>query len=1091
MHAALLAGWPATREPSLRFLAEIPTDGREPTLASPATGCDPGHGVVVVRMRGLWTRLALLVVAFGLVACRPPAALDPDALIDAAHAGLREQASEREDPRPIRLRSRDGIDLPLLRLEARATIEDPLAFTELHLEFENPEPRPLDAMLRVQLPAGARVTRFAALIEGSWREAEVVERKPGQLHPSLFDEAKPWVEPEPSALQRFEVELPELPGRSVQKLVVSYTEAFASDDAKYRLVLDGLREVPRFSARVVMQGQADPLLADYAGARQAEELGLDERGKPVLELVRYDWTPSEDLVVPSSGQRRVGVRHGRKVAARINPLGHDHAAPIEGVTILFDTSASRAVDYAARVDELAALIEALRPWLGNEGWLRLIAFDQGFEMIHEGPLGRLERGAFERLRKRRALGASNLASVLRYAAARPSGKVDRAILISDGKATAGVQDRAVLLQSARELSDAGVRRLDVIADVGARDEWMLRNLVRALPEAGVVMPGEESPRRIVRRLVRTVHDDVRVSVPGARWFYPEVVHGLQSDDEILVYADVENDGAALRVVVESHGKQTLDVPLIEVEEPLVDSALAAARVEFLVDTLEDKAEGQSLLARQQLWRRIVATSRDARVLNSYTRLAMLADADDYVQARLDPAALPDVLFAGPDVVQRRVRGVPLALTQPEPAIVRARLPRFGGDTLAGEQLVLLADDERARVASDEDEVEDRIEPELQLLVGEIDEPPAELDTLLVEATPRASVPDPVEVELARLRRAQPFLKRGRARAEPPRRSPEDAYHGNLLAIMNLLAWGKRIEAKQVALAWRDAEPTEVMALVALGEALEANREIEAAARAYGSIIDLHPDRADLRRFAGSRLEQLGSVGARLAIDTYRRAREQRPDHPSSHRLLAFALLRSGRAAQAFEVLESALERDWSLTFPGVEKVLREDLGLIAAAWLRGSPEQREQAEARLLQVGASLEVEPSLRFVLTWETGANDVDLHVRDALGSHAYYDNRALRSGGVLYYDVTEGWGPEVFTILGEPSGYPYNLQVHYYARGPNGYGMGKVEILEHDGQGRIAFDERPFVIMKDRAYVDLGDLEGPLGERGGSPAAAPKGR
>ena len=115
--------------------------------------------------------------------------------------------------------------------------------------------------------------------------------------------------------------------------------------------------------------------------------------------------------------------------------------------------------------------------------------------------------------------------------------------------------------------------------------------------------------------------------------------------------------------------------------------------------------------------------------------------------------------------------------------------------------------------------------------------------------------------------------------------------------------------------------------------------------------------------------------------------------------------------------------------------------------------------------------------MLTWETGGSDVDLHVRDALGSHAYYDNRALRSGGVLYYDVTEGWGPEVFTLLGEPTGYPYNLEVHYSARGPNGYGMGKVEIVEHDGAGRVAFDERPFVIMKDRAYVDLGDLDGPL--------------
>jgi tetratricopeptide (TPR) repeat protein len=286
-----------------------------------------------------------------------------------------------------------------------------------------------------------------------------------------------------------------------------------------------------------------------------------------------------------------------------------------------------------------------------------------------------------------------------------------------------------------------------------------------------------------------------------------------------------------------------------------------------------------------------------------------------------------------------------------------------------------------------------------------------------------------------------------------------------------------VEAKQVALRWREAQPTEVLAVVALGEAFEANAEIEAAARAYGSIIDLFPERADMRRFAGERLEHLGSVGGRLAIDTYRRARQQRPDHPSSHRLLAFALLHVGRAERAFDVLEAGLRRDWSAefsgAFSGVERVLREDLGLIAAAWIAAEPTREAEILARLETVGARLETEPSLRFVLTWETGANDVDLHVRDALGSHAYYENRGLDTGGALDFDMTNGYGPEVFTIVGEPTGYPYNLQIQYYSRGPNGFGMGKVQIVEHDGRGHLGFDDRPFVVMKDRAFVDLGDL------------------
>jgi hypothetical protein len=80
-----------------------------------------------------------------------------------------------------------------------------------------------------------------------------------------------------------------------------------------------------------------------------------------------------------------------------------------------------------------------------------------------------------------------------------------------------------------------------------------------------------------------------------------------------------------------------------------------------------------------------------------------------------------------------------------------------------------------------------------------------------------------------------------------------------------------------------------------------------------------------------------------------------------------------------------------------------------------------------------------------------------------------------------VTTGYGPECFTIEGTPHAYPYRLQIHYYSKGPMGYGMGKLEIIEHDGHGNLRFDERPFVIMQDGAFVDLGTVNAgarPLG-------------
>ena len=132
-------------------------------------------------------------------------------------------------------------------------------------------------------------------------------------------------------------------------------------------------------------------------------------------------------------------------------------------------------------------------------------------------------------------------------------------------------------------------------------------------------------------------------------------------------------------------------------------------------------------------------------------------------------------------------------------------------------------------------------------------------------------------------------------------------------------------------------------------------------------------------------------------------------------------------------------------------------------------------DERLRAAGGTPEETPSLRFVLTWETDANDVDFHIYDAEGGHAYYGARDLWGGGSLYDDVRTGYGPECFTIRGPEArrSKGYTLLTHYYSRGPMGYGMGKIQVIDHDGKGGITFEERPFLAMTDGAYVNLGTV------------------
>src|SRR5262245_32754821 len=77
---------------------------------------------------------------------------------------------------PWSLTASDGSGLQLARVDARGVVEGPLAFTELHLYFHNPEHRVREGTFAITLPPGAAVSRFAMENDGQMMEAEVVEK---------------------------------------------------------------------------------------------------------------------------------------------------------------------------------------------------------------------------------------------------------------------------------------------------------------------------------------------------------------------------------------------------------------------------------------------------------------------------------------------------------------------------------------------------------------------------------------------------------------------------------------------------------------------------------------------------------------------------------------------------------------------------------------------------------------------------------------------------------------------------------------------------------------------------------------------------
>ena len=1073
---------------------------------------------------------------------------NPGAEIDEDILPPRELAEVANERAPVELTAADGTTLALVAYEANAEVEGPLALTELHLAFDNRDDRRIEGRFAIELPPRASLARLAMKIGGAWQEGEVVERQTARVayESALHRRVDPALLEHDSG-NVFTARVFPIEARERKEIIVAYVQELPDPIAGYRLPLVGLPTLPQLDATVRVHyddGEIEP-----------------------FELHERDYQPTEDLVA-AAGPTASALRREDLALARVRIPGDDEPVAIDDLLVLFDTSASQALGFDRRIVQLRALLGEL----DGDTRLRLVAFDQRAVELYRGPIAALDHAPFAKLATRRALGASDLAGALRFAAERvvPGSRV---LLVSDGIATAGGTELVELERAASELGRAGALRIDAIAD--ATDEGTLAALTTAPGlDAGVVIDAGASDA--LRRLRTRAYEELAVEVPGARWVWPERFTGVQPGDAVLVYADLPED-APLSILL---GDSEI-VPPDAHASALLERAWIGAYLERLQHQ-RSRLLPTDTRGRDALRRMIVDVSMRHRVLTELTALLVLESDIEYrnfgIERRGPADAIPRLARNFDPEMMARNAGI-LGHVQQEsgaflaspygsafsvgnddedvwgnlvgydewsepyprelPKVERGLILAVGGidrsalryfvdvhaDHVRGCHAHVLQRDERLRgtvtlallvsaggrvahasVADDTVHdaelakcittriARDRLDAArsgtptrvfVQYRLG---------GTRATAFTPSADdwarleldVAAARELDLAAERTALVSIMRGatevahqrdrtaRLEAEE-KRTAGTPWEGRLFDVMKAIDDGETQRAIELAFAWHDEAPGEALALVAIGEAAEAAGDPGVAARAYGSIIDLYPSRAELRRHAAARLERIGGDALRLAIDSYRVALASRRDHPASHRGLAMALVKHGELGEAARVLQSALHEPAILwdRFAESQTVLREDLALVAAAWRAADPRAAAEIDALLAPDQLAPADAPSLRFVLTWETDANDVDFHVHDGLGGHASYRDEVLPSGGRLYADITTGFGPECFAIEGTPTAFPYELRAHYFSRGPMGWGMGRLQVLQHDGHGKLAFIERPFVVMKEGAWVQLGAL------------------
>jgi hypothetical protein len=1123
-------------------------------------------------------------------------------------------SNETDVAPPFSLTASDGSGLRLTRLDAKAVVQGPLAFTELHLYFRNPESRTREGTFAITLPSGAAVSRFAMEIDGKFQEAEVVEKAVARrvyddfLHrrqdPALLEKA---------AGNQFTAKVFPIPANADKHLVISFSQDLPGRG--YVLPLRGLPKIDRVDLQMLAT-QADGSLVPQT-------------------ITKREWQPDQDFAA-TSGAVPPAVAAGQVVVAAVSGAkrGVPAPAPPQGITLLVDTSASRALGYTRYLRSLRELVAALAGSYGGALPIQVIAFDQTSQVIYSGAASGYGDPHDKLLVARGAAGASNLAGAI-TALRSPH---PRLVIVTDGVMTVGPETAPLVAQ----IEQRAFERVDVVLSGGIRDERLATAVARAAAKSGDVLDLDRGSKSVATALGESVLVDVTVEVPGAAWVYPKQIPALRSGASVMVFARLEKPAQSFDVVL---GGERTTFGLVSATPALAERAVAAAEIEELEGRLASTTDAN---AGRELRADIAKRSIRSRVISSQTAMLVLETEDDYARYKIARTSLADILTIGPKGLEQQHRSELLASVEPEPRDEVVDIARDqpmppaadGTPQLAREQAIELARNagmlgagstpsggEFASLTGAGDissGVDDAniygglLEQEAGEMQGgfgfgrsglgpggggsgwgtigtgrygtighgsgtgsgygigsgrggmrgrsstvptvRIGQPHAEgdldkaiirryikrniqkiqycyekkllttpalrgtmtvqfvidktgnvvtasasglhaeVDSCVAAVVKTIQFPKPRDNGIVRV--SYPFtfsMEAGVAysgysgysgRAERPafagpsattlwtrpseRGKTEHgvrALSGKLDEVMTALEDQRIDKALGIARAWHLEAPGDVLALIALGEVLEAKHDTTQAARIYGSIIDLFPARADMRRFAGERLQRTGQGAAELVVDTYRRAVADRPDHATGHRLLAYALARTNDYRGALAAILAGVDREYpSGRFEGADRILREDAGMIAAAYIAAGGGDRTAIVADLAKRSIELPTGPSTRFIMYWETDANDVDFHINDSKGGHAYYSSRELPSGGELYADITTGYGPECFAIAGTPKAGPYKLSINYFSQGPMGYGMGLLQIQRFDGKS-LTFVDRPYVIMTNHAFVDLG--------------------
>jgi Ca-activated chloride channel homolog len=212
-----------------------------------------------------------------------------------------------------------------------------------------------------------------------------------------------------------------------------------------------------------------------------------------------------------------------------------------------------------------------------------------------------------------------------------------------------------------------------------------------------------------------------------------------------------------------------------------------------------------------------------------------------------------------------------------------------------------------------------------------------------------------------------------------------------------------------------------------GDYFLENLDRENGLKILSNLLEMNLEDVGLMRMYAWRLQQAGELDRVIAI--FRRVLSLREDEPQSYRDLALALAdrweQKGAEkdiTESMNLLYQVVLREWD-NFPEIELIALMELNRLIYASGKAGFDTPEYVDQRLIK-----KLDLDLRVSMSWDADLTDIDLHVHEPTGDHAYYANHLTGIGGLVSKDFRNGYGPEEYVLRKAFPG-TYEIKAHYF--------------------------------------------------------------